>query len=75
MQFVPEIADAAQRLVVFQRTGNWFLPRKNRRYPWIMREAIRRLKAIGRERGFRLVPGHDPDVWPAFTHEMGVPGP
>jgi glyoxylase-like metal-dependent hydrolase (beta-lactamase superfamily II) len=38
-------------------------------------EAIRRLKAIGRERGFRLVPGHDPDVWPAFTSEMGVPGP
>jgi len=38
-------------------------------------EAIRRLKAIAAERDFRLVPGHDPDVWPAFTAELGVPGP
>jgi N-acyl homoserine lactone hydrolase len=38
-------------------------------------EAIRRLKAIGAKRGYRLVPGHDPDVWPAFTKELGVPGP
>jgi cation diffusion facilitator CzcD-associated flavoprotein CzcO len=33
VQFVPEIAGKVQRLVVFQRTGNWFLPRKNRPYP------------------------------------------
>ena len=38
-------------------------------------EAIRRLKAIAAERGFRVVPGHDPDVWPAFTRELGVKGP
>ncbi len=38
-------------------------------------EAIRRLKAIARERGYRAVPGHDPDVWPAFTAELGAPGP
>jgi glyoxylase-like metal-dependent hydrolase (beta-lactamase superfamily II) len=38
-------------------------------------EAIRRLKAIGVEKGFRVVPGHDPVVWPAFTRELGVPGP
>jgi glyoxylase-like metal-dependent hydrolase (beta-lactamase superfamily II) len=38
-------------------------------------EAIRRLKAIAKERGFRLVPGHDPQVWPAFTQELGVPTP
>jgi glyoxylase-like metal-dependent hydrolase (beta-lactamase superfamily II) len=37
-------------------------------------EAIRRLKAIAGERGFRLVPGHDPEVWPAFTKELGVAG-
>jgi glyoxylase-like metal-dependent hydrolase (beta-lactamase superfamily II) len=34
-------------------------------------EAIRRLKAIAAERGYRLLPGHDPDVWPAFTQELG----
>jgi glyoxylase-like metal-dependent hydrolase (beta-lactamase superfamily II) len=37
--------------------------------------AIRRLKAIAAERGFRLVPGHDPEVWPAFTRTLGVRGP
>ena len=34
--------------------------------------SIRRLKAIAAERGFPLVPGHDPDVWPRFTRELGV---
>jgi glyoxylase-like metal-dependent hydrolase (beta-lactamase superfamily II) len=38
-------------------------------------EPIRRLKAIAAEKGYRLVPGHDPVVWPAFTAEMGVDGP
>ena len=41
VQFVPEIAKEVGRLVVFQRTGNWFMPRKNRRYPWPVRAAIR----------------------------------
>jgi cation diffusion facilitator CzcD-associated flavoprotein CzcO len=45
VQFVPEVAKQAARLYVFQRTGNWFLPRKNHAYPsW--------LKAI-----FKYVPG------------------
>jgi N-acyl homoserine lactone hydrolase len=38
-------------------------------------EPIRRLKAIAAEKGYRLVPGHDPVAWPAFTAEMGVPYP
>jgi glyoxylase-like metal-dependent hydrolase (beta-lactamase superfamily II) len=38
-------------------------------------ESIRRLKAIAAERGYRVIPGHDPAVWPAFTAELGVPGP
>jgi N-acyl homoserine lactone hydrolase len=38
-------------------------------------DAIRRLKAIAAEKHFRLVPGHDPVVWPAFTKELGVPTP
>jgi glyoxylase-like metal-dependent hydrolase (beta-lactamase superfamily II) len=38
-------------------------------------ESIRRLKRIAAERGYRVIPGHDPDVWPAFTAEMGVAGP
>jgi N-acyl homoserine lactone hydrolase len=38
-------------------------------------ESIRRLKAIAAERGYPLIPGHDPDAWPAFTDRMGVAGP
>jgi len=38
-------------------------------------DAIRRLKAIAAERGLRVVPGHDPHVWPAFTTELGIPTP
>lgn len=36
-------------------------------------EAIRKLKSIALDRGFRLLPGHDPVVWPAFAAELGVP--
>ena len=31
---------------------------------------IRRLKRIAAGRGYRLVPGHGPDVWPALTREL-----
>ena len=33
VQFVPEIAKEAGKLTIFQRTGNWFMPRRNRAYP------------------------------------------
>jgi glyoxylase-like metal-dependent hydrolase (beta-lactamase superfamily II) len=38
-------------------------------------ESIRRLKSIAAARGYRVVPGHDPDVWPSFTAELGIAGP
>jgi N-acyl homoserine lactone hydrolase len=31
---------------------------------------IRRLKQIAADRGYRLVPGHDPVVWPALTDQL-----
>jgi cation diffusion facilitator CzcD-associated flavoprotein CzcO len=40
VQLIPEIVDRVARLLVFQRTGNWMLPRKNRRYPPLMKAAI-----------------------------------
>ena len=45
VQFVPEIAPAVERMTIFQRTGNWFLPRRNRPYPAALKAA------------FELVPG------------------
>ena len=41
VQFVPEIAQQVERLVVFQRTGNWFLPRRNRPYPRWFRALVK----------------------------------
>jgi cation diffusion facilitator CzcD-associated flavoprotein CzcO len=41
IQFIPEVADKAGRLHVFQRTGNWFLPRRNRPYPRLARALIK----------------------------------
>jgi cation diffusion facilitator CzcD-associated flavoprotein CzcO len=46
VQFVPEIAKRAARVVVFQRTGNWFMPRKNRPYPALMRAIIRSVPGV-----------------------------
>lgn len=33
-------------------------------------EPIRRLKKLSTEKGFELVPGHDPQVWPALTQRL-----
>jgi cation diffusion facilitator CzcD-associated flavoprotein CzcO len=41
VQFVPELAREAERLHVFQRNGNWFLPRKNHAYPELLRRAFK----------------------------------
>ncbi len=34
---------------------------------------LRRLKALGAERGYPVIPGHDPVVWPALTAALGAP--
>jgi cation diffusion facilitator CzcD-associated flavoprotein CzcO len=46
IQFIPSLAEDAQRLYVYQRTGNWFLPRRNRAYPSWVRAAIRHLPGL-----------------------------
>ena len=46
VQFVPEIADQVQRLMIFQRTGNWFLPRKNRPYPRAFKAFVECVPAV-----------------------------
>src|SRR5581483_8402590 len=46
VQFVPEIAPKVRRLTVFQRTGNWFLPRKNKPYPALLRMAFEKVPRL-----------------------------
>jgi len=36
---------------------------------------IRKLKRLAAERGYRLVPGHDPVAWPALTRELATRWP
>ncbi|HTW41701.1 MAG TPA: NAD(P)/FAD-dependent oxidoreductase [Solirubrobacteraceae bacterium] len=46
VQFVPEIAPSVAQLTVFQRTGNWFLPRHNRRYNPLLKRAFERVPGL-----------------------------
>lgn len=47
-QFVPEIAPQAERLLVFQRTPGWVLPRMNRHITALERALYRRFPAVQR---------------------------
>lgn len=46
VQFVPELAEQVERLHVFQRSGNWFLPRRNRPYPPLVRSLVAALPGV-----------------------------
>lgn len=46
VQFVPEIAERAAHLTVFQRSGNWFLPRRNRPYPAAIKTLVARVPRV-----------------------------
>lgn len=46
VQFVPELAEVAGQLDVYQRTGNWFMPRRNRTYPRALAFAIKRIPGV-----------------------------
>jgi len=50
VQFVPPVAEQAAHTTVFQRTGNWFLPRRNRAYPRAYRALIERVPVVQRIR-------------------------
>jgi cation diffusion facilitator CzcD-associated flavoprotein CzcO len=41
IQFVPTVAEQAAQLNIFQRTGNWFMPRRNREYPRLFKALLR----------------------------------
>jgi cation diffusion facilitator CzcD-associated flavoprotein CzcO len=46
IQLVPTVADQAERLYVFQRTGNWFLPRNNQPYPGLIKSLIKHVPGL-----------------------------
>jgi cation diffusion facilitator CzcD-associated flavoprotein CzcO len=46
VQFVPQIAAAVAHLAVFQRTGNWLMPRRNHIYSPLVRALIDRVPGL-----------------------------
>jgi len=40
--------------------------------PEVSVQQIRKLKRIAADRGYRLIPGHDPVAWPALTAELAA---
>lgn len=50
VQFVPAIAPEVGHMSVFQRSGNWFLPRRNREFPRWWRTAIEHVPGLQRWR-------------------------
>jgi cation diffusion facilitator CzcD-associated flavoprotein CzcO len=46
VQFVPQIAAGTARLSVFQRTGNWMMPRRNHIYPRWVRAAVEHVPGL-----------------------------
>ena len=50
VQFIPEIAPLVARMTVFQRTGNWFMPRHNRPYPAWWKAVVARVPGVQRLR-------------------------
>ncbi len=46
VQFVPEIAPEVRRMTIFQRSGNWFLPRSNRPYPEAAKTLFQRVPGL-----------------------------
>jgi cation diffusion facilitator CzcD-associated flavoprotein CzcO len=50
IQFVPRIAGGVRQLTVYQRTPNWLLPRRNHKYPPLLRALIMRVPGLQRLR-------------------------
>jgi cation diffusion facilitator CzcD-associated flavoprotein CzcO len=46
VQFVPPIAPRTAHLTVFQRSANWFLPRRNIPYPGFVRDGIQKIPGL-----------------------------
>ncbi len=46
VQFIPALAASAERLYVFQRSPNWFLPRRNRAYPAWLKAVFQRAPGV-----------------------------
>lgn len=71
IQIVPELQKVAGHLDVYQRTAPWVIPRNDRRYGALERQALRRVPALGRLYRTGIYWAHEGYV-PAFTIEPKI---
>ena len=71
IQIVPELQQVAGHLDVYQRSAPWVIPRNDRRYGRLERQALRRLPWLGRLYRTGIYWAHEGYV-PAFTIEPRI---
>lgn len=71
IQIVPEMQKVASHLDVYQRTAPWVIPRNDRVYSALERQALRRVPALGRLYRTGIYWSHEGYV-PAFTIEPKI---
>jgi cation diffusion facilitator CzcD-associated flavoprotein CzcO len=74
IQIVPEVQRVAAHLDVYQRTPPWVIPRNDRLYPRLERQALRRIPALGRLYRTGIYWAHEGYV-PAFTWQPRLAAP
>lgn len=69
IQFVPEIAPLVGRLVVFQRSANWMLPKNDRDYSELEKKLLRVFPPLSKIRRFFIWLGGELLIYPAMHRE------
>ena len=74
IQFAPEIAPRVRRLHIFQRTPAWVIPRDERAYTQIEKQAFARLPFLRKLHRARLYWSNESRVWPIFHPSLARVG-
>lgn len=69
VQFIPEIAPLVDRLLVFQRSANWMLPKLDRDYSEWEKSLLRRFPALSKLRRFMIWLKGELIIYPAMHRE------
>ena len=67
IQYCPEIAPKVKQLYVFQRTPAWVIPRDERKYPEITKQAFAKVPGLRQLYRARLYWSNESRVWPLFN--------
>ena len=67
IQYCPEIAPKVKQLYVFQRTPAWVIPRDERKYPDITKQAFDKVPGLRKLYRARLYWSNESRVWPLFN--------